>query len=124
MRRALGRPGEMEGPAAAHSLGRIIRAMPFVVARRAQAPDGATVVFDIAGPAGRVLPVLVEGNRGREAEEAPAEPMVRISLDTETFGCLGCGRWDPEELLRSGRALVQGDVALGEAIVRQMNIMP
>ena len=124
MRRALGRPGEMEGPAAAHSLGRIIRAMPFVVARRAQAPDGAIVVFDIAGPAGRVLPVLVEGNRGREAEEALAEPMVRISLDTETFGCLGCGRWDPEEMLRSGRVLVQGDVALGEAIVRQMNIMP
>ena len=124
MRRALGRPGEMEGPTAAHSLGRITRAMPFVAARRAQAPDGATVVFDIAGPAGRVLPVLVEGNRGREAEEAPAEPMVRISLDTETFGCLGCGRWNPEEMLRSGRVLVQGDVALGEAIVRQMNIMP
>ena len=128
IRRALGRAGELEGPTAAHSVGRLIRAMPFVVARRAQAPDGTTVVFDIAGPAGRVLPVLVEGNRGREAEEALAGPMVRISLDAETFGCLGCGRWDPEEMLRSGRVLVQGPTAaaqdLGAAIVRQMNIMP
>ena len=124
IRRALGRPGELDGPVAAHALGRIIRAMPFVVARRAQAPDGATVVFDITGPAGRVLPVVVEGNRAREAGEAPAEATVRIEMDAETFGCLGCGRWEPDEMLRSGKAQVHGDVALGEAVVRRMNIMP
>ena len=60
IRRALAQPGELDGPTAAHALGRILRAMPFVVARRAQAPDGATVVFDVSGPAGRVLPVVVE----------------------------------------------------------------
>ena len=124
IRRALGRPGELEGAVAAHSLGRILRAMPFVAARRAQAPDGATVVFHVSGPAGRVLPVAVEGNRGREAEQVPADPTVRIEMDAETFGCLGCGRWDPGEMLGSGKVQLQGDAALGEAIVRQMNIMP
>ncbi len=124
IRRALGRPGELDGPTAAHALGRILRAMPFVVARRAQAPDGATVVFDVSGPAGRVLPVVVEGNRAREADEAPAEATVHIEMDAETFGCLGCGRWEPDEMLHTGRVQVQGDAALGEAIVRQMNIMP
>ncbi len=124
MRRALGRPGELEGATAAHSLGRIIRAMPFVSARRAQAPDGSTIVFDVTGPAGRVFPIVVEGNRAREADEVPEAPSARITLDAETFGCLGCGRWDPEEILSSSKVRVEGDAALGEAIVRQMNIMP
>ena len=50
IRRAVNRPGHYDSPAAAHALNRVIRAMPFVAARRAQAPDGATVVIDISGP--------------------------------------------------------------------------
>ena len=124
IRRALDRPGHMEGPAAAHALNRVLRAMPFVAARRAQAPDGATVVIDVSGPAGRVVSIGVDGGRGRELQEVPENPTVRISLDAETFNCLGCGRWDPEEVLASGRVSVVGDIALGQSVVRQMNIMP
>ncbi len=124
IRRALNRPGHFDSPAAAHALNRIIRAMPFVAARRAQAPDGATVVLDISGPAGRVMAAGVEGGRGRELDNVPESATVRITLDAETFGCLGCGRWDPEEVLQSGKVSIEGDSALGESIVRQMNIMP
>ncbi len=130
IRRALDRPGHFDSPAAAHALNRVIRAMPFVAARRAQAPDGATVVIDISGPAGRSISIGVDGGRGREIDPAPGHgepvepPTVRISLDGETFGCLGCGRWEPGEVLRSGRVSMEGDAALGESIVRQMNIMP
>lgn len=124
IRRALNRPGELDGPAAAHALGRIIRAMPYVAARRAQAPDGSTVVFDITGAAGRRMPIGVEGGRGRELPDAPESPTVRITLDAETFGCLGSGRWDAGEILGSGKVSIEGDVGLGEAIVRGMNIMP
>ena len=129
IRRALDRPGHYDSPAAAHALNRVIRAMPFVAARRAQAPDGATVVLNVSGPAGRTIVIGVEGGRGREIpaldnEEAPDSPTVRISLDAETFGCLGCGRWNPDEVLRSGKVNIEGDSALGESIVRQMNIMP
>ena len=123
MRRALGNPGELEGPVAVHSIGRVARAMPFVVARKSQAPDGTTVVFDITGAAGRLLPIGVEGARGRELDEVPAEPAVRITTDVETFACLGCGRWDPEESMRSGKVRIEGDQTLGRHIVNQMNIM-
>ena len=123
IRRALKVPGELEGPVAAHSVGRVARALPFVVARKAQAPDGVTVVFNITGPAGRVVPVGVEGGRGSELDLEPASPTVRITSDVETFACLGCGRWDPAEALRSGKITVAGDTALGEAIVTNMNIM-
>ena len=124
IRRALDQPGEMEGPAAAHSLGRLMRALPYVVARRAQAPDGSSAVIEVTGPAGRLLSVMVEGGRGRESGTVPADATVRITIDAETFGRLGCGRWDPDEALQSGRVQIQGDVALGQVIVRQMNIMP
>ena len=123
IRRALDLPGELEGLVAAHAVGRIARALPFVVARKAQAPDGVTVVFDITGPAGRVVPVGVEGRRGSELDSAPASPTVRITTDVEAFACLGCGRWDPSPALRSGRVTVTGDTALGETIVANMNIM-
>ena len=124
IRRALNRPGHYDSPAAAQSLNRIIRAMPFVAARRAQAPDGTAVVLNVTGPAGRTANISVDGGRGRELEQAPDNPTVRITLDAETFNCLGCGRWNPDEALRSGKVSVEGDTALGESIVRQMNIMP
>ena len=123
IRRALNIPGELEGPVAAHSVGRIAAAMPFVTARKSQAPDGTTVVFDITGPAGRLVPVGVDGGRGNELDSEPSSPTVRITCDVETFACLGCGRWDPAEALRSGKVTVTGDTALGETIVTNMNIM-
>ena len=124
IRRALNRPGHMDSPAAAQSLNRIIRAMPFVAARRAQAPDGTTVVLEVSGPSGRSCSIGVEGGRGGELEQAPDSPTVRIALDAETFTCLGCGRWDPDEVIGAGKVSIEGDSALGETIVRQMNIMP
>lgn len=123
IRRALGIPGELESAVAAHAIGRVARAMPFVAARKAKAPDGVTVVFDITGPAGQIVPVAVEGGRGTQLDSEPESPTVRITTDVETFACLGCGRWDPAEALSSGKITVTGDTALGETIVKQMNIM-
>ena len=123
IRRALGVPGELESSVAAHAVGRVARAMPFVAARKAQAPDGATVVFDITGPAGQIVPVAIEGGRGSQLESEPESTTVRITTDVETFACLGCGRWDPVEALSSGKVTIVGDTDLGATIVNQMNIM-
>ena len=83
IRRALNRPGHMGGPQRAHALNRIIRAMPFVAARRAQAPDGSTVVLDISGAAGRVMSIGVDGGRGRELDAVPESPTVLIKVDAK-----------------------------------------
>jgi uncharacterized protein (TIGR03083 family) len=123
IRRAVRQAGDLEGPVAEHSVGRVAMALPYVVAKKAQAADGATVVFEITGPAGRVLPVVVEGTRARALEQAPAQPTVSLTMDTETFACLGCGRWAPGQVLGSGKVKIQGDRGLGETIVGQMNFM-
>jgi hypothetical protein len=44
-------------------------------------------------------------------------------MDAETFACLGCGRWTPDEMLRARKVQISGDTALGQTILAQMNIM-
>ena len=46
------------------------------------------------GSAGRTVALRMEGGRARSLEEIPVTPTVRLSLDVETFTCLGCGRWN------------------------------
>ncbi len=123
IRRAVERPGRLEGPAAEHSVGRVAMAMPYVVGKKVQAADGTTVVFQVTGSAGRVLPVAMEGSRARALDAPPPRPTISLTMDVEAFACLGCGRWDPAQAVASGRVLIEGDRALGEAIVKQMNIM-
>jgi uncharacterized protein (TIGR03083 family) len=123
MRRAVGQPGHLTGPVAEHAVGRTALAMPYVVGRKVQPPDGTTVVFQVSGEAGDTLPVEMRDSRGHRLDGVPEAPTVRLDMDVETFICLGCGRWDPAAALESGKINIQGDRALGETVVAQMNIM-
>ncbi len=123
IRRALGLPGGLDGPVAEHATSRIVLAMPYVVGKKAQAPDGSSVVFEVSGPTPLTLPIGVERGRAKPLDAAPDSPTVTLRTDFETFACLACGRWDPEEVLASGGVTFDGDRALGETVVRQMNFM-
>ncbi len=123
IRRALGRPGHYEGPVAEHSMGRLVAPMPYIVGKKAQAPEGATVILDITGQLGQTIAIGMDGKIARPLDSTPESATVHLKMDTETFACLGCGRWDPARVLTSGKVQVQGDIALGEAIVKQMNFM-
>ncbi len=123
IRRALGLPGGLDGPVAEHAMSRIVLAMPYVVGKKAQAPDGSSVVFEVSGPTPLTLPIGVERGRAKPLDAAPDSPTVTLRTDFETFACLACGRWDPEEVLASGKVAFEGDRALGEAVVRQLNFM-
>jgi uncharacterized protein (TIGR03083 family) len=122
MRRAVGRPGNLAGPVAALAIGRVTKAMPMVVGKRAGAPDGASVVFVIAGEQSCVVPVVVAG-RAAVADAAPSEPTVELHLDGETYAALGMGRLDPSAALADGRVTIAGDDDLGRAVVSSMNFM-
>ena len=123
MRRALNRPGHLEGPVAEHAMGRMAMAMPYVIGRKVQPADGATVVLNVNGLAGRVLAIAMEGTRANFMPVMPVPPTVSLAMDLETFACLTCGRWEPGEVLDSGRVQIGGDQSLGKAIVEQLNIM-
>lgn len=123
IRRALGQPGHLEGPVAEHAVGRVAMALPYVVGRRVQPADGTTVVFHIVGPAGRTVAVRMDGSRAKLLDLPPAMPTVCLTMDVETFTCLGCGRVEPRQAVQAGRVHITGDTVLGEMTVAQMNIM-
>jgi uncharacterized protein (TIGR03083 family) len=49
IRRAVGKPGGLEGPVAEHVFRRHASAIPFVVGKKVGAADGTTVVIDVGG---------------------------------------------------------------------------
>jgi uncharacterized protein (TIGR03083 family) len=123
MRVATGRPARIEGRPAEVALGRIASAMPFIVGKRAGAPEGSSVRFEVEGALGRRLDVRVSDGRAALAETLDAPPTATIVLGTEAFWRLGCGRIGGDEALERGLATLGGDEALGRAVLASMAFM-
>lgn len=119
IRRALGKPGGLDGPVAGHAFARHAGAIPYVVGKKAAAPDGTTVVVEIAGQ--EPFAVGVEGKRANRLDAVPADPTVRLSTDLDTFNRLCTGRGDPEPLKQ--QVTVAGDADLAAKILDQINFM-
>jgi uncharacterized protein (TIGR03083 family) len=123
MRRAVARPGDLDGAVAENALERIVASMGFIVGKRVAPPDGTTVHFGISGPFARTFTVAVSGGRARLVDELDGPPTATIATDGETFVRLTCGRVDPAEALDSGRIHLGGDVALGRRVVDELNFL-
>jgi uncharacterized protein (TIGR03083 family) len=114
IRDAAGQPGNEDGPGAALSVDEIALALGYIVGKRARAPDGSSVTFDLTGPLARQLHVVVEG-RARLAAERPGPATATIRLPLGTFTRLCGGRVRPEQV--SDLVTVQGDEGLGGQVV-------
>ncbi len=122
VRRAVDRPGHLSGGPAEHTVDRLLRTIPIVVGKRSAAPEGSTSVLVITGPVERTVPVVVEGGRAKVVDAAAAgDPAVTITMDSETFLVLAVGRQTAAE--RADRITIEGDAALGQAIVDNLNMM-
>ena len=122
IREAVGRPGHLSGLVVEASVDRLVRAMGYVVGKKAGVPGGSSVVFEITGDAPRTVPVVVNG-RAEVVREIPPDPTVTITLDLPTYAALCGGRDDPGEVLAAGRVTFDGDDALGENVVRKLAFM-
>jgi uncharacterized protein (TIGR03083 family) len=116
IRRALQRPGHVEGPAAEEAVGFFAAFLPIIVGKRAGAPDGATVAIEI-GSCHRTTLEMVDG-RAVEVERRP-EPTVSLTMPATTFAALVGARSDVPDDVE-----IIGDEALGKAIVDQLGFLP
>lgn len=121
IRRAIGRPGSLDGPVAEHAFDRHATALPFVVGKKVSPPEGTMVVFEVTGPAGGTVAVGTDGKRASRLDAAPDDPTVRLSMDLETFNRLCTGRGDPADVGKN--VSIEGDEELGRRIVASMNFM-
>lgn len=117
MRRAVGRPGHDGGPAVEESVRYWSRFLPYVVGKKAGAPDGATVVVDVRGV--QRVAVAVTGGRAAIVDDEPASPTVTLSMPATTFAALVGGRSDAPADVD-----VHGDEVLGRAVVEGLGFLP
>ena len=119
VRRALDRPGNLDGPAAAHTADYLAESLGFVVGKRLGAPVGTTVVLEVSGHAAYAVEVGADG-RARTLTEPPAEPTTRMAMDRGSFVLLAGGRRAPEP----GAVRVAGDAALAQQVLDHLAVTP
>lgn len=120
IRDAVDIPGDEGGVRGELALDVISRAMGFVVAKKAHAPEGARVLFDLTGAVASQLRVAVAG-RATLVEHFDDDPTVTLTLESSLFVRLAGGRvraadhWDQISL--------RGDEALGRRIAENLAFM-
>jgi uncharacterized protein (TIGR03083 family) len=119
IRRALGLLGNLDSAPARHAADYLMESLPFVVAKRAQAPAGTVVRLEVAGHE-PVIAVVGEDGRGRRGTPDDGGPTVSLAMDRETFIVLAGGR----RPARPGAVEVTGDDGLGERILDGMGVTP
>jgi len=119
VRRAVGRPGNLDAPAAHCFWTLFSGALPLIVARRAKAAPGESVAFAISGPPDFHAAVEV-GEDGRGRPSSGAAPTAELAMDWETYVCLTAGRRAPGE----AAVRVTGDPDLAARVVAAMAVTP
>jgi uncharacterized protein (TIGR03083 family) len=117
VRRATGRPGNLDGPAADCAARILGGSLPFVIGKRAAAEPGRVVVVETPVRSWRVE--VGDDRRARFSDDT-GEPAVRLRMEWETFVRLGGGR------VRGSEADVRitGDEELGGRILERMAVTP
>ena len=124
IRAALQRPSsdaDLDGPAAQLSLDEIAGTMGFVVGKRAKAPDGSRVLFELTGPLARSIRVSVDGRARVVDDFGPQEPTATIRLDGLQFTRLAGGR--PMCPSRARDVELGGDREVAQRIVDHLNFV-
>ncbi len=121
IRRAVGRPGNLDSPAGAHTVAVFARGLGFVVGKRVAPPAGTVVALEVTGPHPVRTAVRV-GEDGRAAgvdlDTTPADVTVR--MDLECYLVLAGGRRAPSDV----QVEVAGDEELGRRVLASLAVTP
>jgi len=119
VRHSVGRPGHGAGPAAEQALDQWVHALGVIVGKRAGAPQGSSVTFDVTGPLVRQIHVAVAG-RAAVVGELAGPPTTTIHSPSDVLLRVACGRRPGVDALAEGTVSVDGDVSLGRHIVERL----
>lgn len=130
-RTALNRPGDLGGPGAWISAGRIISALPIVVAKDMATPPGTLARIDVTSSGDSsvefVRLVLVDPDkRGVFVDDASMalEPTFGITCEWDLFSRIACGRLDVRSDSVRERVTFSGDQQMCESFLVEIGITP
>ncbi len=124
IRQALSRPSSddaLRGPASELSLDEIAATMGYVVGKRAKAPGGSRILFELTGPVSRSIRVNVDGRAQLVDDFGGQEPTATIRLDGLQFTRLSGGR--PMSPDRARDVELAGDKDVANQVVENLNFV-
>jgi uncharacterized protein (TIGR03083 family) len=119
VRRATGRPGGMDSPAARHTAEYLAETLGYVLGKKVGAPAGTSLVLDMEGSAPFFFEID-ENGRGQRLPQPPTVPTATLHMDRESFIRLAGGRCPAEP----GQVRVDGDPDLGQRVLEHLATTP
>ncbi len=123
IRDALLEPADDHGPGEEIVVNRFEAAIPYVVGKRMQAPDGFTMQLNLSGRMGRTVMVAVKDGRCNPVAELTTPPTTVISTPVALFWRLAAGRISAEAFLGASATEVEGDRAAAGQFADGMRVM-
>jgi uncharacterized protein (TIGR03083 family) len=119
VRDALDRPGHGDGPVAEQSVDEIVRALGYIVGKKAAAPPGSSVRIVLTGPVKRHVEVAVVEGRARAVDGIDTTPTTTLTLSSTAFTRLAGGRVAADSVTSGafGGVSVAGDTAFGARLI-------
>jgi uncharacterized protein (TIGR03083 family) len=116
-RTATDHPGHGAGPVVEQSLDEIVRALGYVVGKKAGVAQGSAVRFELTGDAPRRVDVDV-AERAQVVDVLDRPPTVTLTLPSTLFARLACGRVAPADA--TAEVAVSGDSELGWCVIEHL----
>lgn len=120
VRRAIGRPGHLDGPGPRHSADLLLGSLGYVLGKRVKAQPGTTLVVDVEGhqPAAAAVDASGRGTMLAQPPADPPGPTARLRMDRETFLLLAGGR----RLEAAQRVTIAGDADLAARVLAALAV--
>jgi len=122
IRRATQQPGGFDTLAARNARNRMMRGIAATLSSSGIAHDGDTVRIVFTEPVHFDRTIVFDGGRGRVVDSADNGATVTLRADAGTLTVLCCGRCDDPGA--NERVMLEGDEALGDAIVAGLAFTP
>lgn len=119
VRRAVGRPGNLDTPGARHSADYLLESLGYVLGKRLKATPGTTVVASVEGHDPVAVTVGDDG-RGATLADLPGDPDVTLRMTRETFLLLAGGR----RPAAAADVTVEGDQELATRFLTGLAVTP
>ncbi|WP_134324241.1 maleylpyruvate isomerase family mycothiol-dependent enzyme [Cumulibacter soli] len=117
IRDSLGMPPAENNAPAEIAVAEVERALGYMIGKKAAAPDGSRVRFELTGPVQRAYGITVDGGRAKSGEPMD-DPTVTVRMSSTDFARLTGNRGDIETVAQ--RVDVSGDTELGQRIARSL----
>jgi uncharacterized protein (TIGR03083 family) len=123
IRDALLEPSDDHGPGEEIVLNRFEAALPYVLGKKAQAPEGTVVRINLSGRLARSILLGVHEGRAKALEEGAELPTLELTTPVALFWRRAAGRISAEAFLNASATDVRGDEQLARSFAEALAIM-